>query len=139
MNGGGNRDSMQQNMYASSLPHASMYAAVVPGMQQRVHPIVSSLQLGNGGYPKYYELPYPSFLVQNNTLYNPARMPTGIVREAFCSNFFTSLSNVSFYMPYKVAFPFLLRLKIQLSRYCDIIDKTCKAQASPKILSLIKS
>ena len=78
MNGGGSRESLQQHMYANSLPHAPMYAAVVPGMQQRVHPIVSSLQLGNGGYPEYYKLAYPSFLVQNGSLYNSARVPTGI-------------------------------------------------------------
>lgn len=80
MNGGGSRESLQQHMYANSLPHAPMYAAVVPGMQQRVHPIVSSLQLGNGGYPEYYKLAYPSFLVQNGSLYNSARVPTGICR-----------------------------------------------------------
>lgn len=77
MNGGSNREALQQGAYAGNMHHLPMYTAMVPGMQPRIHPIVSSLQLGNGGYPEYYKVPFPSFLVQNGNAYNPARNPTG--------------------------------------------------------------
>ena len=73
-NGASHREAVQQQMYHAGLPHAPMYTAMLPGMPQRLHPIVSSLQMGNG-YSDFFKLPYP-FLVQNGSLYNP-RIPAG--------------------------------------------------------------
>lgn len=76
MNGGSHREPFHhQPTYPGSLSHMSMYRAVLPGIHQGLHPIVSSLQLGNG-YADYFKVPYP-FLVQNAAPYNPARYSTG--------------------------------------------------------------
>ncbi len=103
MHGGSNRGALPQNMYPSSLPHNSMYGPVVPGMQQRMHPIVTSLQLGNGGYPEFYKLPYPSVLAQNGNIYNQQRIPAGGVpcqKSRICSGLLVLLAcSQAFYLP----------------------------------------